>query len=102
MGGRLLASTVILLVNTFFGKRLYRKWSIDLCPFITGVASLRYELDISRPLVWVRSNRRTIRFVSSQSTTLTLALYIIMSRRSEGLSGQATRPALIASNRVTL
>ena len=101
MGGRLLASTVILLVNIFFGKRLYRKWSIDLCPFITGVASFRYEIDISLPLVGVRSNRRTIRSVSSQSTTVTLALYI-MSRRSEGLSGQATRPARIASNRVTL
>ena len=32
----------------------------DLCPFITGVASFRYEIDISLPLVEVRSNRRTI------------------------------------------
>ena len=62
------------------------------CPFITGVASFRYKLDISLPLVGVRSNRRTIRSVSSQSTTVTLALCV--SRRSEGLSGQATRPAL--------
>ena len=62
----------------------------DLCPFITGVASFRYEIDISLPLVGVRRNRRTIRSLSSQSTTVTLALYS-MSRRSEGLSGQATR-----------
>ena len=68
----------------------------DLCPFITGVASFRYEIDISLPLVGVRRNRRTIRFVSSQSTTVTLALYSV-SRRSEGLSGQATRPALTFS-----
>ena len=46
----------------------------DLCPFITGVASFRYEIDISLPLVGVRRNRRTIRSVSSQSTTVTLAL----------------------------
>ena len=56
----------------------------DLCPFITGVASFRYEIDISLPLV------------SSQSTTVTLALYS-MSRRSEGMSGQATRSALTFS-----
>ena len=68
----------------------------DLCPFITGVASFRYEIDISLPLVGVRRNRRTIRSVSSQSTTVTLALYS-MSRRSEGLSGQATRSALTVS-----
>ena len=67
----------------------------DLCPFITGVASFRYEIEISLPLVGVRRNRRTIRSVSSQSTTVTLALY--MSRRSEGLSGQATRSALTVS-----
>ena len=40
----------------------------DLCPFITGIASFRYEIDISLPMVEVRLNRR--------------------------LSGQATRPAL--------
>ena len=68
----------------------------DLCPFITGVASFRYELDISLPLVGVRSNRRTVRSVSSQSTSVTLALYS-MSRRYEGMSGQATRPALTFS-----
>ena len=66
------------------------------CPFITGVASFRYEIDISLPLVGVRRNRRTIKSVSSQSTTVTLALYS-MSRRSEGLSGQATRSALTVS-----
>ena len=66
----------------------------DLCPFITGVASFRYEIDIlSLPLVGVRRNRRTIRSVS---TTVTLALYS-MSRRSEGLSGQATHSALTVS-----
>ena len=68
----------------------------DLCSFITGVASFRYEIDISLPLVGVRRNRRTIRSVSSESTTVTLALYS-MSRRSEGLSGQATRSALTFS-----
>ena len=75
----------------------------DLCPFITGVASFRYEIDISLPLVGVRRNRRTIRSVSSESTTVTIALYS-MSRRSEGLSGQATRYALTFSysNRATL
>ena len=62
-----------------------------------------YEIDISLPLVGVRRNRMTIRSVSSESTTVTLALYS-MSRRSEGLSGQATRSALTFSyiNRATL
>ena len=68
----------------------------DICPFITGVASFRYEIDISLPLVGVRSNRSAIRCVSSQSTTVSLALNS-MSRRSEGLSGQATRPGLTFS-----
>ena len=68
----------------------------DLCPFITGVASFRYEIDISLPLVGVRRNRMTIISVPSESTTVTLALYS-MSRRSEGLSGQATRSALTFS-----
>ena len=74
----------------------------ELCPFITGVASFRYEIYISLPLVGVRRNR-TIRSVFSENTTVTLALYS-MSRRSEGLSGQATRSALTFSysNRATL
>ena len=68
----------------------------DLCPFITGVASFRYEIDISLPLVGVCRNRMMIRSMSSQSTTVTLALYS-MPRRSEGLSGQATCSVLTFS-----
>ena len=43
------------------------------CPFNAGVASFRYEIDISSNW-WGCSNRRTIRSVSSQNTTVTLAL----------------------------
>ena len=68
----------------------------DLCPFITGVASFRYEIDISLPLVGVRRNRRTIRSVSSQST-------IVCHGDLKGcLDKQHDLLLLLASNRATL
>ena len=73
----------------------------DLCPFITGVASFRYEIDISLPLVGVRRNRRTIRSVSSQSTTVTLAL-VCHGDLKCCLDKQHVLLLLLASNRATL
>ena len=73
----------------------------DLRPFITGVASFRYEIDLSLPLVGVRRNRRTIISVSSQSTTVTLAL-VCHGDLKGCLDKQHVLLLLLASNRAIL